>query len=279
MVERVKRVQMESATTQTQWTFVPACDFRADVDDVQRYLAELAEQGQVTEELRQAAARMMATQSEAWSSENEPWSVNQQRAWNIMRNHLRVLQRALREPQVWQCGFFVVCEDDVHLHLNFERLLVNHIVPKMQQRSLDVVLLGSLVLPSATAGDNHDADADVLPVLHPYGADHWGTQAYALSVEYAQRVLQCFTLEYGLTHALSDVAPFAADWTITKLASPERRAYCVPMLAVEELPSWLLTSSSSSSPSAPLRTEAEQCHDRFHIACHQAHYDPNLYTA
>lgn len=186
------------------------------------------------------------------------------RCWSVMYGHLDMI-RTFRDDPTVEYGVF--CEDDICIRKDLKEAMPR-IIQDFERLSLDVLLLGYLV-PFRIQGDRDPSfplkDSnfeDQTFEYHDYPDDVWGTQMYMLSKTSAETLLEKYGEESNYAiNSLSDTSLvcFSADWTLTKDGN---RALVTPCLAVETLDENFVVHGAQES---------------FHKACHEAHYDPDLF--
>ena len=149
----------------------------------------------------------------------------------------------------------VVCEDDVHVHVQFPTR-IQTVRDFMKREQYDILLLGYLLCYDPACLHERVATLDSHHHAYSYNHDLWGTQMYMLTREHALYVLENFNLDWKFKNPDK---PWASDWIITKQG---KRAMVHPMLAVEE--------------------KTDQYEDkgqqRFHRQCHESQYSAQHYT-
>jgi len=134
----------------------------------------------------------------------------------------------------------IFCEDDILVRNDFSKYLP-HIVSNFGELRLDVLLLGNLCMnPDFHKYINFPeifiSDYSVHPFKY-YAYDSnpesgvWGTQMYILRRSQAEKLLNQYSNGYAdRTIFEKNIAPFSADWTITKGGN---KALIYPLIAIE----------------------------------------------
>lgn len=160
-----------------------------------------------------------------------------EKCWSCMYGHLDMIRDFL-EKDSRPYGIF--CEDDIMIDSNFKSKL-DHILADFEAMQMDTMLLGYLITypvvgeSNGSFGKYHQSiyvDLDTTETTtfryYDYG-DIWGTQMYLLSRKQATRIVEKYANGYADQNM--KIAPFSADWTITKEG---RRCIVYPMLAIED---------------------------------------------
>lgn len=166
-------------------------------------------------------------------------------------------------------NYAIFCEDDIMIDSSF-RTKLDHVLTDFEAMQMDTMLLGYLITYPLVGETNGSfgkyrqsiyVDLDTTETTtfryYDYG-DIWGTQMYLLSRKQATRIVEKYANGYADENRA--IAPFSADWTITKEG---RRCIVYPMLAIEDG----LTSYGDD--------EGGQ-HD-FHMMAHRSHLNVSTY--
>lgn len=176
------------------------------------------------------------------------------RIWAIMVQHLDCIRDFYENSEDTHC---IVCEDDIHISKNFDKLLPRTI-ETFNKLNLDVLMLGYL-LPFKI-----DKHSNYYPIMyddndlsyHRYHDDTWGTQMYLISRKYAKFLLDKYTIEYAWNNL--GTFNYSPDWVMTKNGE---KSMVYPMLAVEE----------------GVNVSDDYYQNLFHTNCHKTNFDPELY--
>jgi len=162
---------------------------------------------------------------------------NLHKTWSVMLGHLQMIQRFV---ETTRNDWGIFCEDDILIHPRLVEYL-EHILDDSDSMNLDVLCVGYLCENPIETYCNFPeirvpSGQNALPSPYHYREypdDLWGCQMYVLSRSYAARLLEKYTMAYAhRTLVDKGLAPFSADWTLTKDSS--RRALLYPLLVVED---------------------------------------------
>jgi len=183
------------------------------------------------------------------------------RLWSCMYGHLDMIEMFYKDDSV---DYGIFCEDDIYIHKDFKQYMPQ-IIADFKYLNLDVLLLGYMITfkiqPESDGyhlkDENHKSDF----TYHNYNYDTWGAQMYMLSKEHAKTLLDKYGASSGYAiKSLTDRSnPFSPDWSLTKDGN---RALIMPCIAVED---------------GNVEHYDHDQHKNFHLNCHKAQYDPNLF--
>ena len=189
-----------------------------------------------------------------------------EKCWSCMYGHLDMIREFLEKDSR---NYAIFCEDDIMIDSSFKTKL-EHVLADFEAMQMDTMLLGYLITYPLVGETNGSfgkyrqsiyVDLDTTETTtfryYDYG-DIWGTQMYLLSRKQATRIVEKYANGYADENRT--IAPFSADWTITKEG---RRCIVYPMLAIEDG----LTSYGDD--------EGGQ-HD-FHMMAHRSHLHVSKY--
>ena len=189
-----------------------------------------------------------------------------EKCWSCMYGHLDMIREFVDKDSR---NYAIFCEDDIMIDSSF-RTKLDHVLTDFEAMQMDTMLLGYLITYPLVGETNGSfgkyrqsiyVDLDTTETTtfryYDYG-DIWGTQMYLLSRKQATRIVEKYANGYADENRA--IAPFSADWTITKEG---RRCIVYPMLAIEDG----LTSYGDD--------EGGQ-HD-FHMMAHRSHLHVSTY--
>jgi len=189
-----------------------------------------------------------------------------EKCWSCMYGHLDMIREFVEKDSR---NYAIFCEDDIMIDSSFKTKL-DHVLTDFEAMQMDTMLLGYLITYPLVGETNGSfgkyrqsiyVDLDTTETTtfryYDYG-DIWGTQMYLLSRKQATRIVEKYANGYADENRA--IAPFSADWTITKEG---RRCIVYPMLAIEDG----LTSYGDD--------EGGQ-HD-FHMMAHRSHLHVSKY--
>ena len=189
-----------------------------------------------------------------------------EKCWSCMYGHLDMIREFVDKDSR---NYAIFCEDDIMIDSSFKTKL-DHVLTDFEAMQMDTMLLGYLITYPLVGETNGSfgkyrqsiyVDLDTTETTtfryYDYG-DIWGTQMYLLSRKQATRIVEKYANGYADENRA--IAPFSADWTITKEG---RRCIVYPMLAIEDG----LTSYGDD--------EGGQ-HD-FHMMAHRSHLHVSKY--
>ena len=189
-----------------------------------------------------------------------------EKCWSCMYGHLDMIREFVDKDSR---NYAIFCEDDIMIDSSFKTKL-DHVLTDFEAMQMDTMLLGYLITYPLVGETNGSfgkyrqsiyVDLDTTETTtfryYDYG-DIWGTQMYLLSRKQATRIVEKYANGYADENRA--IAPFSADWTITKEG---RRCIVYPMLAIEDG----LTSYGDD--------EGGQ-HD-FHMMAHRSHLHVSTY--
>jgi hypothetical protein len=160
-----------------------------------------------------------------------------EKCWSCMYGHLDMIRDFLDKDSR---NYAIFCEDDIMIDSDFKSRL-DHVLTDFEAMQMDTMLLGYLIT-YPVVGETNGSYAKVGQTIYvnmetaetttfryyDYG-DIWGTQMYLLSRKQATRIVEKYANGYADENRA--IAPFSADWTITKEG---RRCIVYPMLAIED---------------------------------------------
>jgi hypothetical protein len=160
-----------------------------------------------------------------------------EKCWSCMYGHLDMIREFVDKDSR---NYGIFCEDDIMFDASFKSKL-DHVLTDFEAMQMDTMLLGYLITypivgetngSYAKVGQSIYVDLDTTETTtfryYDYG-DIWGTQMYLLSRKQAVKIVEKYANGYADENRT--IAPFSADWTITKEG---RRCIIYPMLAIED---------------------------------------------
>lgn len=185
------------------------------------------------------------------------------RATSCMLGHMDMLRKFIDS----NADFGVFCEDDIHIRRGMSEIIPETIA-KYKRQNLEILMLGYLFpfkpveLSFYHEPEFYNQKLDVIDenlIYFSYIDRLWGAQMYMLDRKTVGKFLNKYTLDYAI-RSIEDtnLAPFAADWTLTK---DGRRAAVYPMLGVEEKPEGYNDYGQGS----------------YHMRCFDCHFDNSKY--
>jgi len=160
-----------------------------------------------------------------------------EKCWSCMYGHLDMIREFVDKDSR---NYGIFCEDDIMFDASFKSKL-DHVLTDFEAMQMDTMLLGYLITypivgetngSYAKVGQSIYVDLDTTETTtfryYDYG-DIWGTQMYLLSRKQAVKIVEKYANGYADKNRT--IAPFSADWTITKEG---RRCIVYPMLAIED---------------------------------------------